>query len=276
MAIFNQDNVTSNILILRSKKKRLSNASLRIKYLRLQFPIYYKYKKLLVAPKSKSGRNKSGRITIFSKGPRLKKRVPSVNFSFRLNSLFFVGGLIFTSLFRKIYSVVFTYSGQVTYLPKMSNTQLFYLYKYKSIGSISPSSLKDVLVTKSYAQIENLPFILLHQLKHAKISQLEVAPLSTIQFVRSIGTSAFLLKLDTRTGLGLVKLPSGLKKIFSAFSLCSEGCALADVKKGFLTSTKSGDFRKIGSKPRVRGVAKNPVDHPHGGRTNSIKYPRTP
>ena len=32
----------------------------------------------------------------------------------------------------------------------------------------------------------------------------------------------------------------------------------------------------LGKKPKVRGVAKNPIDHPHGGRTKAIKYPRTP
>ena len=32
----------------------------------------------------------------------------------------------------------------------------------------------------------------------------------------------------------------------------------------------------LGKKPKVRGVAKNPTDHPHGGRTKAIKYPRTP
>jgi ribosomal protein L2 len=28
--------------------------------------------------------------------------------------------------------------------------------------------------------------------------------------------------------------------------------------------------------PTVRGVAMNAIDHPHGGKTKSIKYPKTP
>jgi large subunit ribosomal protein L2 len=43
-----------------------------------------------------------------------------------------------------------------------------------------------------------------------------------------------------------------------------------------LTNTRSGYWRNFGLKPHVRGVARNPVDHPHGGRAKSIKYPRTP
>lgn len=38
----------------------------------------------------------------------------------------------------------------------------------------------------------------------------------------------------------------------------------------------AGRARLLGFKPTVRGVAKNPVDHPHGGTTKSIKFPRTP
>jgi large subunit ribosomal protein L2 len=49
---------------------------------------------------------------------------------------------------------------------------------------------------------------------------------------------------------------------------------LLDINSLNLTSAASS--KKKGKAPRSRGVAKNPVDHPHGGRTKSIKYPRTP
>lgn len=39
------------------------------------------------------------------------------------------------------------------------------------------------------------------------------------------------------------------------------------------TYFKSKSFNK---KPSVRGIAKNPTDHPHGGRTNTIRSPQTP
>jgi large subunit ribosomal protein L2 len=43
-----------------------------------------------------------------------------------------------------------------------------------------------------------------------------------------------------------------------------------------LTSTRAGYRRNLGFCPQVRGTAQNPNDHPHGGRTRAIKYPRTP
>jgi hypothetical protein len=39
---------------------------------------------------------------------------------------------------------------------------------------------------------------------------------------------------------------------------------------------RGGDMYRFGQRPKVRGVAMNPVDHPHGGRTKSIRLPKTP
>jgi len=40
--------------------------------------------------------------------------------------------------------------------------------------------------------------------------------------------------------------------------------------------TKAGQSRYKGRAPKVRGIAMNPVDHPHGGRTNKGGHPVTP
>lgn len=44
----------------------------------------------------------------------------------------------------------------------------------------------------------------------------------------------------------------------------------------FKRSERAGYARLTGARPKVRGVAMNPVDHPHGGRTKSIRLPRSP
>ena len=132
------------------------------------------------------------------------------------------------------------------------------------------------MVLKPFIKIKEVPFMLLQQKKNSDISLLEVYPLSGIQYTRSLGCKARILKLDTRTGLSIIKLSSGLKKVFSAFSLSTPGPSGINILKKKLCSNKAGDRRKLGFKSVVRGVAKNPIDHPHGGRTNSIKYPRTP
>lgn len=84
-----------------------------------------------------------------------------------------------------------------------------------------------------------------------------------------------MLTLNFSRHVALVKLPSGVKKYFSIYSIAlADACTLQIKKK--LSTRQSGFFQCLGYKSKVRGVAKNPVDHPHGGRTKSIKYPRTP
>ena len=73
----------------------------------------------------------------------------------------------------------------------------------------------------------------------------------------------------------MVYLPSGVRKIVSIFSLALPGRS-ACFEKRLIRNTKAGFRKRFGFKSIVRGVAMNPVDHPHGGRTKAIKYPRTP
>ena len=96
-----------------------------------------------------------------------------------------------------------------------------------------------------------------------------------MQYIRSTGTKGKLIKIDKESHTVLVQLPSKIKKIFSYYSFASlSPISLAENKK--YANTKSGYWRAFGVKPTVRGVAMNAVDHPHGGRTKTIKHPLTP
>lgn len=99
---------------------------------------------------------------------------------------------------------------------------------------------KDLLYFKPYISINETPFMLIQQKKNSKISFLELRPLQGSSYSRSLGSSAKIIKLDTRTGLSLVKLPSGIKKVFSAFSLSQEGPANLNFLKNQQFNTKSG------------------------------------
>jgi large subunit ribosomal protein L2 len=258
-------------------KGKTSNASKNISMLRFKFPLQLQYSKLLFRKGWKCGRGSTGRITVFSKGPKQKKRVPVINYRHKSNCLFFVAGVNYTGTNLKLASLTFCSTGEVSYLPSLRDDKLFLLFKKKPLlPIISPSVAKDVLVFNPYICLLEIPYLLIQQKKNTSISLLESWPLKGIQYTRSFGSKAKILKLDTRTGLSLVSLPSGIKKVFSAFSLSSAGHANLHILKNRFKDTKSGNWRKKGRKSIVRGVAMNPVDHPHGGRTNSIKYPRTP
>lgn len=129
-------------------------------------------------------------------------------------------------------------------------------------------SIKHVIIDQSFFLIKQLP-------KNQPVSLLEILPNKGIQYARSTGTSAKIIKMDSRVSTSLVKLPSGVKKVFSTYSIGSIGSvALPENKKW--KNNSAGFYKKFGKKSKVRGVAMNPVDHPHGGRAKSIKYQRTP
>lgn len=111
--------------------------------------------------------------------------------------------------------------------------------------------------------------------KLSLLSMIEIVGGRGGQYCRAVGSKSRLFSIDKANEDVLVELPSKLKKTFYIFSVCAIGRVMGEEYK-FWRNTKSGYWRGFGRKGCVRGVATNPVDHPHGGRTKSIKYPRTP
>lgn len=82
------------------------------------------------------------------------------------------------------------------------------------------------------------------------------------KLIRAAGSKAKFLRKYNK--YGLVALPSGEKKLLSLFCYATVGIpsnSLYLFKKDY----KAGNSRLKNKRPVVRGVAKNPIDHPHGG-----------
>jgi len=78
-----------------------------------------------------------------------------------------------------------------------------------------------------------------HIARLSKISLLELFPGAGIQYVRSSGSTAKLIKLDFNSHTAVVQLPSGVRKVFSVYSLASQGgVSLRD--KRLTACTKAG------------------------------------
>jgi ribosomal protein L2 len=176
---------------------------------------------------------------------------------------------------HKLFSLFFLSSGSATYLPTTSNHKLFILTRLYSFKmKLTRIRTKLTLDFKKAFILQGF-YLLVHLPRHKPISLLEIAPGKGTQYVRSPGTSAKMTRLSKKLGTSLLTLPSGVRKIFSAFSLSSLG-SNALKENNLWSNNKAGYSSKYGVKPIVRGVAKNPIDHPHGGRTKTIHYPRTP
>ena len=87
-------------------------------------------------------------------------------------------------------------------------------------------------------------------------------------YITSNGSFSQILQINKDLNLVLILLPSGKKKYFSTNYLCTLG-RNSNIFHKFLNSGKAGIKHYLGSKSKVRGVAMNPVDHPHGGRTKT-------
>ena len=84
------------------------------------------------------------------------------------------------------------------------------------------------------------------------------------------GTYTQILNLSKDKGLVKLKLPSG--KFY--WLLKNTACLVGRNNNIFKKYSVFGYFKpcfNLGKKPKVRGVAMNPVDHPHGGRTKTNK-----
>ncbi|PIW29966.1 MAG: 50S ribosomal protein L2 [Rhodospirillales bacterium CG15_BIG_FIL_POST_REV_8_21_14_020_66_15] len=96
------------------------------------------------------------------------------------------------------------------------------------------------------------------------------------QMARSAGTYAQIIGKDQ--GYAQLRLSSGELRMVRAECMATIG-AVSNPDQQNTKIGKAGRARWLGKRPSVRGVAMNPVDHPHGGgegRTSGGRHPVTP
>ncbi|MEJ2516421.1 MAG: 50S ribosomal protein L2 [Methyloceanibacter sp.] len=96
------------------------------------------------------------------------------------------------------------------------------------------------------------------------------------QMARAAGAYVQLVGRDS--GYAIVRLKSGETRMVPATCMATVG-AVSNPDNANVSLSKAGRSRWKGRKPVVRGVAMNPIDHPHGGgegRTSGGRHPVTP
>lgn len=127
--------------------------------------------------------------------------------------------------------------------------------KFLSQKSIIQSGHIAPIATGNNLCLKNIP-------TGSMVHCIEFIPSNGAKMIRSAGTSAQLLALDNK--YATLRLCSGeTRKILSKCraSIGIVGNNLHNLQK----IGKAGRNRWLGNRPRVRGVAMNPVDHPMGG-----------
>ena len=108
------------------------------------------------------------------------------------------------------------------------------------------------------------------------VHNVEMKPLKGGQIARSAGTYVQVVGRDR--GMVIVRLNSGEQRYIHGECMATVG-AVSNPDNQNTNLGKAGRSRWLGKRPLTRGVAKNPVDHPHGGgegRTSGGRHPVTP
>ena len=221
-----------------------------------------KPEKSLLAPKKRTGgRNNKGRITSRRRGGGHKQRYRIIDFK------------------RNKHDIPATVAG-IEYDPNRSaNIALLHYADGEKRYILSPFGIK---VGDSIQSGENAPLKIGNALPLSKIPtgmfvhNVELNPGNGGQMVRSAGSSAQVMARDG--GFTTLKLPSGEMRMVRDECLATLG-EVGNKSHEQVVSGKAGRTRWLGRRPKVRGVAMNPVDHPMGGgegKSSGGRHPTTP
>ena len=207
-----------------------------------------KPEKSLLAPKTKhGGRNNTGKLTVRSRGGGPRKMYRKVDFK-RLKDG--VPGRIAAIEYdpnrTTRIALVFYADGEKSYI--LAPLAL-------SVGDWVESGPQAEIRAGNCLPLRSIP-------SGTVVHNLELTPNRGGQLVRSAGAGAQVLAREGE--YVLVRLPSGeMRRILLSCRATIGQLSNPDHKNESLG--KAGAKRHLGRRPHVRGVAMNPVDHPHGG-----------
>ena len=219
-------------------------------------------KRLLLSFKDRAGRGDSGRITVRHQGGGVKRLFRIIDFNQNKSGIP-----------AKVIAI--------EYDPY--RTSLICLLEYEDKEKryqILPQGLKvgDTIICRDAAEIrignrmklKNIPV-------GTQIYNIEVEPGKGGKLVRGAGTAAIISSQEGKY-THLVFPSSETRKIPSECFASIGQVSFPEHK--FIRLGKAGKSRLLGIRPRVRGTAMNPVDHPHGGGKDKtpigMEYPKTP
>jgi large subunit ribosomal protein L2 len=211
--------------------------------------------------RSQGGRNNTGRITMRHRGGGHKRRYRIVDFK------------------RRRFDVPATVE-RLEYDP--NRTAFIALIKYQDgelAYILAPQRLKvgDMVVSGEKVDVKPGNAMPMKNMPVGTIvHNVEMKPGKGGQIARSAGTYVQLVGRDS--GYALIKLASGELRMVRGECMATIG-AVSNADQQNIVIAKAGRSRWLGKRPSVRGVAMNPIDHPHGGgegRTSGGRHPVTP
>jgi len=220
-------------------------------------------KGLILIKKATGGRNNQGKITVFHRGGGAKRFIRIVDFK------------------REKYDMPARVLS-IEYDPNRSANIALAEYEDKERRYIlAPIGLKTgdtVISSRGKISVKPGNRMILENIPVGEIiHDIELNRGAGGKLVRGAGMGATFLAIEGDRAQ--VRLPSGEIRMFGKDCSATIGM-IGNTEHGLIRVGKAGRKRHMGIKPTVRGKAKNPVDHPHGGGEGhnpiGLKRPKTP
>ncbi|MGX7589509.1 50S ribosomal protein L2 [Candidatus Vidania fulgoroideorum] len=226
-------------------------------YIKSNFFFYKKKKKLFLIKKKKSGRNNQGKITVNHRGGGFKKKYRIIDFLMNNYYLYGVVKSIEYDPNRNSFISLISYSnGLFKYILHLKGLK---------IGDKIISGKKLSTKIGYRMKIKYIPI-------GVKICCVENIPNKGSVYCRSAGCFCKIISKEKKKCI--LKINSRIKKInFNCYATVGE---ISNNNFYLKKIGKAGVNRNKGIRPTVRGVAMNPVDHPHGGgegKTSTKRHP---
>jgi large subunit ribosomal protein L2 len=218
-------------------------------------------KRLTQSKKRISGRNNKGRLTIRHRGGGHKRLYRIIDF--RRDK---------REIPAKVVSLEYdpNRSARIALIAYADGEKRYILAPegLKLGASVVAGEVADILVGNAMP-LKNIPL-------GTMIHNIELKKGKGAQMARSAGTAAQLLAKEA--GYAQLKMPSGETRMVHLDCYATIG-QVGNLNYENVSIGKAGRSRWLGKRPTVRGVAMNPIDHPHGGgegKTSGGRHPVTP
>lgn len=223
-------------------------------------PLLDKSKLFSIKFKNKSGRSKYGTTILRNRCYNKFNTFIKVNLNREYLNLFaIIVSLNYISKNSCFIGLIKYSNGSMSYIKLVSG--LFLGDYTKSIYAVSKVIHNFKSILGSYIVLILAPI-------HFVFSNIVDANSNISKYVRAAGTFLSISKQMDEYEVFVINLPTGTNKYFSINSRATIG-RNSNTLNSYTYIGKAGINRSKGIKPSVRGVAMNPVDHPHGGRTKT-------
>jgi large subunit ribosomal protein L2 len=205
-----------------------------------------------------AGRNKTGQIVVRHRGGGLKQKLIQVDYQRWCTTKWGTCINLIPTTKRKALLMLIKYSNGM------------FVYNLAPFGMLPGYFVRNCQYNAGifYEYTLGSAVFLLNAPLNALFYNIELTPKTKALYARAAGTYCTITRFFKEKEIHVIKLPTGKEITLSSYCIVTLGKVSNPIAYKMIVG-KAGLNRTFNIRPTVRGVAMNPVDHPHGGRTKT-------